>query len=291
MIKIPEQKEELIVELTPEGLGPWSYSKLDVLVKCPLQFYLKYILKAKVPDAPIVAVTEVGKAAHRILELGANGKSLTDAFSTAKREYGDRISEEDWASQVLSLEFNIGEFLDKLSNIDREHGIKRCFSEIKIGVTQGWDSTGFFAKDVFFRGVIDLVLQLRNNDVLYFDFKTGAPAIMGVKNFKTQLDIYKVLFHYGIEKTSGGQSTIFFIKDGETKSDDYVEADHIESKLTNRITCGISDAVDRVKELGYFKHIAGNKCKYCEYREPCKNKELSKLEAESSKWFKLKEIK
>lgn len=280
------------IEFSPYGFGAWSHSKIKCLKNCPLKFYLQYVLKVKPLDKPPISlVTEVGKAAHKILELTIKGKTITDSFKLTKKEYADVLTSEMWQEHVESLEFSITRFREKLDGFEKKNPIKRVFQEIRIGVDKNWQPTGFFAEDVYFRGVIDLAIQMENKDALYIDHKTGAPVIMGIRNFQDQLDTYKVLFHHGIEKTTGGQAGIHFIRDGEILTDEYASAKEIEESLLNRLEFSIEGAVESLKEIGSFKHIRGNHCKYCDYNDTCKAGEFKSLEKDSKKWFEIKEIK
>ena len=280
------------LELTPEGLGAWSYSKVKCLKNCPLQFYLKYVLKIKpFEKPPISLITEVGKAAHRVLEVMVKGKGISDSFKAVRREFEAAITADEWDSQVMSLEYSMTTFKEKMEIFEKKNPIKRVFPEIRVAVDRDWNPTGFFSEDCFFRGVIDLAFQMENNDALYIDHKTGAPVVMGIRNFQDQLNTYKVLFHYGIDKTAGAQSGIHFIRDGEILLDDYASVDEIENSLRNRVEHSIHGAIDTVKEFGKFKHKRGPYCTYCDFNEDCKAGLFKPVVEDSKKWFEIKEIK
>lgn len=280
------EKQLQTLQISTDGFGAWSHSKLKLLDKCPLSFYLKYVLKVKVPQPPVSLVTEVGKAAHYIIENMLMGKDLQTSMSIAKKKYIETIGEENWSSQVETLEMSFIKFMERLENFQKHTKIKRYLQELRIGCTKNWTPTGFFADDVYFRGVIDLVIQLENGDIIPIDHKTGAPAIMGVRNFKDQLNTYKVLFHYGIEKVKGGQSGIHYIRDADLKMGDYSSKDEIENKLRPELEFHIEGSIERLKEIGYFKHAVCNLCKYCEFAEPCKSGQLKDLEKKTVRFFK-----
>lgn len=286
-----EDTLELQVNLTPEGLGPWSPSKIKLLDKCPFQFYLRYVLKQKVEAPPISLVTEVGKAAHSVLEHVASGKDITKSFKLAKEQHLEKIGEEEWKDKVETLEFNIIKFKERLEALALKQPIKRVITELKIGIDRNWEPTGFFAEDVYIRGVIDLVIQLVNEDLIIIDHKTGAFPISGLRCYEDQLNAYKVLFHHGVQKIRGAQSGIHYIREGEVRLDVYHDAAQIETRLKNRFQHAIDCAIDKVKELGYFKHIAGSSCNYCDFKGPCKDKSLLPLEKSTKKYFEIKEVK
>ena len=294
-------KEVADIDMTPVGLGPWSFSKLKMLNQCPLQFYLKYIIKAKVEGIQVVSViTETGKAAHRILELVVMGKPIEDAFKQVKKEFEEILPGDLWhegdgnheAGGVGRSEYSITKFREKLDDFEKRNPVKRYLTELKIGVTKEWEPTGFFTTsaehpetNVYFRGVIDLIIQLENGDVLFVDHKFGPPAAMGVRNFQDQLDIYKVLFAKGIQEYGDGQSGVHFVRDGEVVMGSMTSKNDIEKTLVNRTEFSIQGAIDKTKDLGFFKHIRGSQCKYCEYDGLCQAGKLKAMEIDTKKYF------
>jgi hypothetical protein len=289
-IKKKEQRQEEPPFLTNTGLGPWSFSKLKVLRQCPLRFYLKYILRVKVPEPPPSLITNVGKAVHRVLEFLLMGKSITDSFKMARKEFSAILSDSEWEMQVATTEFNIMEFRRRLDSFEQKNPVKRYIQELRIGMTANYEPTGFFADDVYWRGVIDLGMQLQSNDVIILDHKTGAPAEMGIRNFQNQLDTYKILFHRGLEPVNGAQAGIHFVKDGKIILDTYVTSKDIENKLTKELEFFITGSIDKMLDLGSFKHIRGPHCKYCEYNEECKAGMLKTTEDNTKRFFPIKDI-
>jgi CRISPR/Cas system-associated exonuclease Cas4 (RecB family) len=289
------------------GMAPWSASKLKALEKCPYQFYLKYILKVK-PDDDFVQDTfmaDVGTSAHKILEYVVLGKSIDDAYAAAKFDHCDvpierlkkgtaNLTQTQWEMSILPLETNIIAFKEKLEAFERNNKIKRMLTELKLGVTKDWKPTTFFGNNVFFRGVIDLIIEIETEpgyapDGLIIDHKHGGGEFGGgVKNYSQQLDIYKPLYHYGHQKTTGIQAGIHFIKAGHTAYDDYTHASEIETALVKKLEWLIQGAIDTIKETQlYFKHIRGNHCKYCEFDKECKAGSLKENELSTKKYFKI----
>lgn len=287
-----EDREPESLSLTVEGLGPWSFSKLKLGQNCPLSFYLKYVIKIKVAEPPPSLITMVGKAAHRVIEHVILGKSIEDAFKLTRKEYVDtkQLTQEEWDSQVQTLEFSITAFRERLDSFEKKHPVKRYVQELRGGITREYEPTGFFAKEVFWRGIIDMGIQLESGDLIVLDHKTGAPAAMGLRNFTSQLDSYKILFHKGIEGISGAQAGIHFIRDGKVTLDEYVDKDVIETKLVNNLEFYLRGVVDGIKEDGKFKKKKGNHCKYCDFAPNCKAGELNDAEERSSKYFPIKPI-
>jgi hypothetical protein len=289
--------EAVPFELTPYSFGAWSPSKLKSLQKCQWQFYLKYILKYKIPEQlqsandPVSA--NVGKAAHQILEYTQMGKKVEDAYKKTKVEYVDRdknLTEEQWVELVDTLHYNIVSFNERIEALSRNTKIRRVMTELKIAITKDYEPTGFMADDAWLRGVVDLIFQLENGDIIIIDHKTGggegSPLV-----YRSQLDWYKVLFHYGIENIEGAQTGIHFIRAGEIKMVDYSDTKQIQGNLKNTLEMSIEGAIDTVKEKGYFKHVRGGYCKWCEYDNVgCKSGELKPTELGTKKWFAIKPV-
>lgn len=294
--KVKKTSEEIIAELeetgidfTPIGLGPWSHSKLKVLKNCPLKFYLQYVIKQTPKSKPEISVnTENGKAAHRILEFVLAGKSIEKAYALTRPEYKDTLSDANWEELVVPLEYNIFKFKERIDEFEVKNGIKRIFQELRIGVTKDWEPTGFFSDDVYFRGVIDLVMQMEDLNVIYVDHKLGTSAAQGMRNFNDQLNTYRVLFNSGVAKTTGSQVAIHHIREGEVTFGEQMDTEQTHESLVNRLEFSIQGAIDQTLELGFFKHIAGNGCQYCDYRPECRSKELLPLEKATKKWFEIK---
>jgi hypothetical protein len=273
------------------SLGPWSMSKLKCLQKCPFQFYLKYILKVKVPvevsGPQDTQLADIGSAAHRILEHVVIGKSVTQSYALTKAEFvPSKLSEEVWVDRVENLEFNIQAFKERIDALGKRHNIKRLFTELRMGVTKDWEPTSFFADNVYFRGIIDLVVQLDNLDIIILDHKTGGGE-GSIRAYQDQLDSYKILFHKAKTPVTGAQSGIHFIRQGDVKMSEYTTREDIETKLIANLEWSIEGAIDSVKELGYFKHVRGNQCKYCEYDFLCKPKTLLPLEKSTKRFFEI----
>lgn len=120
---------------------PWSFSSLNAYETCPRRYY--HVRVARDVKEPQTEALAWGNAVHKALEDAVNGRMLTGSFQ---------------AYQPL---------VDKLKTAPgRKH------TERKFGLTSGYKSTTFFAKDVWFRGVIDLTVE-QGSAVTILDYKTG----------------------------------------------------------------------------------------------------------------------
>ncbi len=124
---------------------PWSWSSLQSFETCPWRHYLTKISKEVVePTTPALAE---GRATHKALEDGVNGKAMQQYYQKYK-PIVDRVR--------------------------RAKGAK--YTEQKFGVTKNFNRTGFFDKDAWCRGVIDLAVVGTKVGII-LDWKTGKPKI------------------------------------------------------------------------------------------------------------------
>lgn len=264
---------ELDLLLTPEGLAPWSFSKLKLLQKCPLQFYLKYIKRLKVDIAQLDEDrlrTEVGSALHNVLETSMGINDVNKAFARARHKFAKKIPKDSWEELVASQYANVVEFLRRKEEFEAINPIKRFYTEKRMAVTKDWESCSFFDDNAYFRGVIDLILHLNNDDILIIDHKTGGSGEYGIRNYEFQLDVYKPLYHFGVENVKGAQAGIHFIKSGDIVTSSYSSLDDVVSTIPKKIDFFIETAIDKVLEKGYFYYERQNLCKYCDFKEMCK---------------------
>ena len=123
----------------------WSYSSINLFKQCPHKYYRLRIVKDIVE--PVAEHLNYGLEVHKAAEdyLG-KGTPIPEKYIFIK------------------------EHLDKLNLIKGE---KLC--EYKMGLTSNLDPCGFFDKDVWWRGVADLIII--NGDRAYvIDYKTGKSA-------------------------------------------------------------------------------------------------------------------
>jgi len=123
----------------------WSYSSINLFKQCPHKYYRLRVVKDIVE--PPAEHLNYGLAVHKAAEdyLG-KGTPIPEKYIFIK------------------------EHLDKLNLIKGE---KLC--EYKMGLTSNLEPCGFFDKDVWWRGVADLIII--NGDKAYvIDYKTGKSA-------------------------------------------------------------------------------------------------------------------
>lgn len=286
-------KTAKIIPIVPDSLGPWSYSRYKTLSKCPLQFFLKNVLKIKVPQGAVAqddpTSANVGKAAHQILEdcVRFPDKKLDEIVDGVRMEYVEgetpQLSPEAWEEQVQTLFYNISKFVDRLDAFKRANSVKSFLPEVEVSISKDLKPVPFFSPQAWVRGYIDLVIELVNGDIIILDHKTG--AVGSIKPYEAQLDWYKVMYHFGKQKVRGAQSAVHFIREGDLKMGGYTSSKDIEGKLLNLLDMSIDGAVEAVVTTGKFKRVRGGYCQWCDFDNMgCKSGDLKPVE-EASKRF------
>ena len=157
------------------SVAPWSFSKIKAFEQCPKQFYHEKILK----EYPFVETEAIryGNAFHKSAEdYVKDGTPLPEKFS--------------YAQPVLD-------------SLNAKRGVKLC--EQKMGITENLKPCGFYDKDVWFRGIADLlIIDTLGQTAWVIDYKTGKNARYADKG-QLELMAMAVFLHYpDIKKVRGG---------------------------------------------------------------------------------------
>ena len=113
---------------TTHKIAPWSYSKAKSFETCPKQFYHEKILR----EYPFIETEAIryGNLFHTAAEkFIRDGTPIPEKFSFA---------------------------IPVLESLRDRYGEKHC--ELKMGLTEDLEPCGFFDKNVWFRGVVDLLI-------------------------------------------------------------------------------------------------------------------------------------
>jgi|TARA_R110002126_G_scaffold4319_3_gene22809 RecB family exonuclease len=170
---------------------PWSFSKIKAFEQCPKQFYHERVLK-EFPFKETEA-TLYGTAFHSMAE-DFIGKDIPvpEKFAFARKA---------------------------LTSLKRRQGQKLC--EEKLGVTENLEACDFYAADVWFRGIADLVI-LNGEVAIVVDYKTGKSARYADKG-QLELMALSVFAHYPqIKKIRAG---LLFVISKDLVKDTYMEYD------------------------------------------------------------------
>jgi len=179
------------------SIAPWSFSKIKAFEQCPKQFYHEKVLK----EFPVVETeamrygTEFHLAAEEYIR---DGKPIPKKFSFAQ---------------------------DMLDSLNAKRGVKLC--EKKMGLTENLEPCDFFADNVWFRGIADLlIIDVLADTAWVIDYKTGKSSKYADKG-QLELMALTVFAHYpDVKKVRAG---LLFVISKYLIKDRYADFD--KSKL------------------------------------------------------------
>lgn len=131
-------------------LPPWSYSALECFEQCPRKFYHRYILKEKGSET----------------EAQRKGNEFDKAVEN-RLQHGTPLPAE-WAQH--------DGYAESLYRMKKDC---QLYTQLKMGIDRDFKYCGFFADNVWGRGVIDVALVSRRTDgatgctAIITDWKTG----------------------------------------------------------------------------------------------------------------------
>ena len=160
----------------PVNISAWSFSRLDVYEKCPLQAKLKYIHKIPEPDRPLPP----GKDEH------AN-------------ERGSRVHD----SAEFYVRNNV-ELIPELRTFKAEfHRLRELFREGKVslegewGFDKDWEPIQYNSASIWLRVKLDALVHLSKTHGVVIDYKTGRRHGNEIKHAEqTQLYVVATFLRY-----------------------------------------------------------------------------------------------
>lgn len=257
--------------VTPAALrhAPWSFSKMETGESCPAQFKHKHVLKTVAgPSSPD---TVVGTAAHEVLERRVKGASAADAKRLALESTPLTSDEQD---MLRTLEDRMDAFLTKFDGFCRRQGVKQILVEQGWGVTADFRATGFFDKDVFFRGKVDLGAITRDDDLVVIDHKSGvAKDLKKDLKKRQQLWSYYVLAVPNVPGVNGVRGAIHFLQGAEDKAiqwmDSYDDVARVRDVYAPWLFSRINDVAATLVEPYPARPKLRWPCEWCTYQGSC----------------------
>ena len=175
------------------SISPWSFSRLKSFEQCPKQFQHLKILKT-------------------YKESESTAMLYGTAFHTAAEEY---IRDET----PMPPQFDYAK--DALDVLNAKQGDKLC--EFKMGLTENLEPCDFFADDVWWRGIADLVIIDEEKDLAWvIDYKTGKNARYADKGQLQLMALAIFKFFPNVKTVRGG---LLFVVSNELIKESYTSLD------------------------------------------------------------------
>jgi len=207
----------------------WSYSSIKTFDQCPKKYYHLRVAK-DVKDEPGEAA-DYGTAVHLAAEeYIRDGVPIPDKFAFMRP------------------------IVEKLAALPGE---KYC--ELKLGVTKaswGYDPCGFFGKEVWYRGIVDL-LVIDGDRAWMIDYKTGKNAKYADMK---QLDLMAGAIFVKFPQVQKIKSALLYVV-----SNDLIKKTHYRDELDSYMEV-FGDQLDRLEaamDSGVFNAKSGPLCGWC----------------------------
>lgn len=265
--------------------APWSMSKAERAKNCSYAFNLKYIQRIKGEAPPANAANRIGKSAHQVLEDLL--KETTEPLNKLKRLLHKAAIDFELTSpeieELMSFTYNVARFHGRLERFKEKKGVTRTLIEHRFGLqlnlkpTTFWgeevfgagaDDRGRPVRDVFFRGVWDLVMVVPDYIVI-IDHKSGVPPKKpeDVKaHYGHQLNLYAVAALCLFPGIKGVQPALHFLQSEEIIWSNMLPVEQVKEKLVPWYTKYINEAAAAISTNTPKK---GWYCSFCEYATRC----------------------
>jgi len=188
----------------------WSYSRIKSFETCPKQFYHEKILK----EYPYVET--------RAMKYGTEFHKVAEDFVRD----GTPVPEEFRFTQKV------------LDNLAAREGTKHL--ELKMGLTIDLEPCAFFAKNVWFRGVVDY-LSIDGGTARVVDYKTGKSAKYADPD---QLELMALTVFKHFPEVTDVRGALLFVIANSLVTDTYTTSDQSRwAKWVSRVNA-LQTAVD-----------------------------------------------
>ena len=206
----------------------WSYSSLKTFQQCPRKYYHTKVAKDVVE--PKTTAMMYGEAMHKAAEdYIKHGVPIPEKFAFIR----------DIMEQLAALP-----------------GEKHC--ELRLGLTKDLQPCEFFAKDVWWRGIADLVVVNQDKGLIHsIDYKTGKNARYADVQ---QLDMVAAGLFAKFPSITKIKSALLFVV-----SKEFVRADHQADMAQKYMDKPAQDVarIEKAMETGVWNPSQSALCKYC----------------------------
>jgi CRISPR/Cas system-associated exonuclease Cas4 (RecB family) len=254
--------------------GPWSPSKLGVLLDCPVKFNLdssKFKVAKSHEFTPDTTALDIGVSAHKYAEILISSPTVSKEAAALSSESGIPLTE-DSKEKLVRIREGIDNFSPRIA-ILKSHG-ETIFdkAELKAAVDRDLRPVDFFSKDVVLRGKIDRAIMISKNGakhIIAIDYKTGKYKEEDSK-YSLQLETYGVLLHSMYPDAISVQPYLYYAEEEKlvghnrriTKND--ITSSNVVFTELNKA------AEDYAANQPPEKKIGGH-CNWCKYKLHCQS--------------------
>jgi CRISPR/Cas system-associated exonuclease Cas4 (RecB family) len=240
--------------------APWSLSKIQCALRCPLEFHFRYV--ARIAEPEVATELRLGKAVHAALEAVLLGKPIPEAMDAGSKEvFGDEEQ-----ARLASFREPVTRFLSRIEDFRRRHRVVRELVEHRLAVTFDFSPVDFLAPDAFFRGVWDAGYFFDEGALAVVDHKTGIKR--DAADYAGQLEGYAALAAANMPGVRKIWLGVHFVPAASMEWTKPVDLDEVRGTYTPRLLATIEAAARAV--AGEAATAKPSKwCARCSYRSIC----------------------
>lgn len=218
-----------------------SHSRLSDFNQCPRKFKLKYIDKAA-----NFQMKQEDKSIH--LVRGDNVHKALEAY-LVKAKSGQQDIPDSSLEEVRQTRPLIDQYI-KIFGLDNVH------PEAQISINDEWKRVEWFAKDSYYRAILDLIC-LAPTVAVIGDYKTGKFRDYAPENGFGQLELSSAIA-LSIFEVKEVKTIYFYVDHKKTIQKQYTAADK------NRLVDHFIGEHDKVNNEATFDPKSNQFCTYCE---------------------------
>jgi CRISPR/Cas system-associated exonuclease Cas4 (RecB family) len=219
------------------SLAPWSLSKIQCALRCPLEFHLRYV--DRLHEADVSPEARLGKAIHGALEAVLGGAAVPPAIEAARRELPD-----EERARFEAVASSIARFVERIEKLRARRRVRSELIEHRLAVSFDFAPTDFVARDAFFRGVWDAGYLFDDGVLAVVDHKTGVRRPGA--DYGAQLEGYAALAVAHMVFVRRIWLGVHFVGDAALEWTPPLEPDAVRRELVPRLLAQIEQAARAV---------------------------------------------
>lgn len=229
-----------------------SKSKINTYKKCPREF--KYIYVDNFESEPNEYM-QLGLDIHSIAENVGAELSLKDAVT-------DDDIIEAFEKHFIESEFDITKHMENL------------FFFFKDILNSGYKifnvEEDIYDNEYDIRGIVDLVLEDEDGDLIVIDYKTGKSK--PITDYRLELCMYRRLIEFKYPGRTVSSAAIFFTKDGKYRGLNFTDEQKKGSYITEEDYKAVFKYINFIRDKidnNIFPPKKQFLCEYCNFQEQC----------------------
>lgn len=230
----------------------FSKSKINTFIQCPRQFKYQYIDELKSEPNEYM---ELGLMVHHIAE--EIGKEIKMGALDPEQAYDIMLE------RYSNPDFDLDSHISSLSSffIDIINSGYKIFS-IEEKISNATDH---------FRGIVDIVLEDQNGDLIIFDYKTSKKT-KPITKFRLELCIYKNLLEYKYPDKTVVTAGIFFTNNNDYRVANFTDNTDNGAYITTEdynYVLSLPGQILPLIDQGIYLPKRQYNCKFCYYSDQC----------------------